>query len=145
MDLGDILGVRFGFPLHWVPWIIIYITTLVIQWLASIWRSWDELFIIITHFYTFIPTCFFIFFYTHSSFVLSLFVLFYPRWSSSRFMKDVFLGAHHLSLDVVHSNVGLSHLNHMVLRYLTLRTQRLGIIYWVFGPLFTVVSFTFYP
>ena len=26
MDLGDTLGVRFGFPLHQVPWIFIHIT-----------------------------------------------------------------------------------------------------------------------
>ena len=52
------------------------------------------LFVIITHCYTFIPFCFFIFFYTHSSFVLSFFIFFYPCRSSSRFMNDVFFGAH---------------------------------------------------
>ena len=93
----------------------------------------------------FIPTCFFIFFYTHSSFVLSLFIFFYPHRSSSCFMNDVFFGAHHLSLDIVHLDVGLSHLTHMVLQYLTLHTQRLGIIYWAFVSLFPIVSFTFYP
>ena len=40
---------------------------------------------------------------------------FYPRWFSSRFMNDVFFGVHHLSLDIVHLDVGLSHLTHMVL------------------------------
>ncbi|KAL6311130.1 hypothetical protein AAG906_012614 [Vitis piasezkii] len=78
--------------------------------------SEDELFVVVTYCYICIPVGFSIFFYTHSSFILSLFVCFYPRRSSFHFMNDEFFG--------------LSHLAHMVLRYLTLRTQGFGIIYW---------------
>ena len=44
-------------------------------------------------------------------------------------MNDEFFGAYHL-LFVFYLDVGLSHLAHMVLRYLTLHTQGFGIIYW---------------
>ena len=44
-------------------------------------------------------------------------------------MNDEFFGAYHL-LFVFYLDAGLSHLAHMVLRYLTLRTQGFGIIYW---------------
>ena len=79
----------------------------------------------------------------HSSY--PFFVFFYPHQSSSRFMNDMFFGTHHLSLDIVHADVRVRHFTHMVLRYLTLHTQRLGIIYWAFVSLFPIVSFTFYP
>ena len=60
-------------------------------------------------------------------------------------MNDDFFGVQHPLLDIVHVDIRLSHLAHTILRYLTLRTQGLGIIYWVFVPLFSIVSFTFYP
>ena len=106
MNLGDTLGVRFGFLWHSVPWIIVYITFPILQWLVLVWHSWDELFIIVTHCYISISTCSSVFYYTHSSFVLSLFVFFYPHRTSYRFMNDEFFGAHHLSFDVIHLDVG---------------------------------------
>ena len=45
-------------------------------------------------------------------------------------MNDEFFGVHHLWFDVIHLDTGLSHLAHVVLQYLTLRTQGFGIIYW---------------
>ena len=45
-------------------------------------------------------------------------------------MNDEFFGAHHLLFDVIHLATRLSHLAHVVLRYLTLRTQGFDIIYW---------------
>ena len=60
-------------------------------------------------------------------------------------MNDDFFGVQHPLLDIVYVDIGLSHLAHTILRYLTLRTLGFGIIYWAFGPLFPVVSFTFYP
>ena len=126
VDLGDTLGVRFGFLWHSIPWIIVYITFPILQWLALIWRSWDELFIIVTHCYISIPACSSIFYYIHSSFVLSIFIFFYPHRTSSHFMNDVFFGAHHLSFDVIHLG-RLSHLAHMILWYIWHCVQGFGI------------------
>ena len=95
------------------------------------------MFVIVTYCYICIPVGFSTFFYTHSSFVLSFFVFFYPRRSSSRFMNDEFFGAHHLLFDVIHLDTELSHLAHMVLRYLILHTQGFGIIYWEIWAFFS--------
>ncbi|KAL6313691.1 hypothetical protein AAG906_010109 [Vitis piasezkii] len=54
--------------------------------------SEDELFVVVTYCYICIPVGFSIFFYTHSSFILSLFVCFYPHRSSFHFMNDEFFG-----------------------------------------------------
>ena len=90
--------------------------------------------VIITYCYICIPTCFSIFFYIYSSFVLSLFNFFYSHCSSSHFMNDDFFGVHHPLLDIVHVDIGLGDLAHTILLYLTLHTYGFGIIYWVFGP-----------
>ncbi|KAL6312487.1 hypothetical protein AAG906_012083 [Vitis piasezkii] len=60
--------------------------------------SEDELFVVVTYCYICIPVGFSIFFYTHSSFILSLFVCFYPRRSSFHFMNDEFFGVWHYLL-----------------------------------------------
>ena len=74
----------------------------------------------------------------------SLFIFFYPHRSSSRFMNDVSFGVHHLLHGIVHL-FWSSRFSHMILRHLALRTQGFCIIYWVFGPLFPIISFTFHP
>ncbi|KAL6310818.1 hypothetical protein AAG906_017561 [Vitis piasezkii] len=60
--------------------------------------SEDELFVVVTYCYICIPVGFSIFFYTHSSFILSLFVCFYPHRSSFHFMNDEFFGVWHYLL-----------------------------------------------
>ena len=82
------------------------------------------------------PNLFLHFLCLHSLFVSSLFIFSYPPRSSSRFMNDECFGACHLLFDLfIYLDTWLSHLTHMVLWYLTLRTQGFGTIYleiWAF-------------
>ena len=123
MDLGDTLGVRFGFLWHSIPWIIVYITFPILQWLALVWCSWDELFNVVTHYYISIPACSSIFYYIHSSFVLSLLVFFYPHRTSSRFMNNEFFWCTSPIVWRYSFGCRLSHLAHMILWYLALHTR----------------------
>ena len=84
------------------------------------------------------PTLFPYFFYIPLHFLLSssIVVSLHERrvfWSTSPF-------AWHCSL-----MCWSSRFTHMILRHLALSTQGFGIIYWVYRPLFPIISFTFDP
>ena len=145
MDLRDTSGVRIGFLLRCVPWIIIYITILILQQPASTCHYWSELFIVITRCHIFYPCCFH-YFLLHSFIIhfipfhfllpLSIIILLLERHVLQSLLT------YHLALFICMQVESLGSHDPLIFDIVHLEAW-----YYLLGiwALFPIASFTFYP